>query len=433
MRTMYSQFPGFRTIPIAAISCLALSLAACKSNGTVQTSMGDRDGTTPTVIVDPPPLPNPDPTTQTTPFTPLQEAVGEASDGLRAVPMLLNDLGGLADGLLDGITPLADPATPDAASTRLMRSAAPASAALSPVLSELGLGLDALVLSTENGLGQLGNASDPVGTTLAGTEGLLLHTGSALNNAGDTVQALGARLGPVSAVTDVAGNVVGGVSQLVTQVGGTTGNLVTSTPVTGLTSTVNNVATPVVGAVLSGVQNVGVSTGLAEPIDNLLSSVGGLVSGAGAQAQNSDMPVITPLGMLVNQAGMTVTALGGIAGADASSGSGAGLLNGGLLSGGLLGGGGLLGSETSTSPVTGLVGGLLGSNSGGLLSPLTGGLQSGGASGPLAPVSNLLTGLTGGLSNIAPPPLSSTGTASVTQPLSNLLTPLTSLLRPPQQ
>ena len=113
MRTTFSFAPSFKTLQMVAISCSVLSLVACKSNGTVQTSMGDRDNTIPT---------GPPVTTQSTPFTPVQEAVGEASDGLRAIPMLLNDLGGITDGLLGGVTQLADSGT---TSPSLMRSAAP--------------------------------------------------------------------------------------------------------------------------------------------------------------------------------------------------------------------------------------------------------------------------------------------------------------------
>lgn len=160
---------------------------------------GTNPGTNPSLPAQPTP----------TAFTPVENAVQETATGVRALPTALTDLGGVADGLLT--------------STLL-----PEGHGVTPVLSELGDGVDSLAMSIGAGLGQLGTAEDPIGTTLTGAEGLLVHTGHAVTEAGGLVQALGSQLGPVGAVTDLTGNLVGGVGQLVTNVGYTAGDIITS-------------------------------------------------------------------------------------------------------------------------------------------------------------------------------------------------------------
>lgn len=268
-------------------------------------------------------------------------------------------------------------------------------AGLGAILQNTGQGVVALGQSTSDGLGQIGQNADEVGTTLRGSSPLLEKAGNAVSSTGQTVQALDdGALRIVRPVTDPVGALVDRTGQAVTSLGTKVGDGLDSGVVRRVTASSSRVITPVADTLVSTTQAVGHTTRLGRPVDGIVRRVGYGVEGVGdgIVQRAPDTPVVTETGQLVGAVGGTVASLGGVVNA---SGSSSGVGNG-------------LGPVLQ--PVGNLVNGLVGGPAGGSGAGIGLGLGMGaglglGASGAgntgnaglLSPVTNAVGGVLAGV------------------------------------
>lgn len=310
-------------------------------------------------------------------------------------------------------------------------------------LVHAGQAVDALGTGVTTGLGQLGASKDPVGTTLGSLQGVVVHTGEAVSSLGQGVGAAsGGVLAPLSPVTTPVGGLVNQVGVAVSNLGIQLGAQLDSGAVQQITRSVSTAVLPITDAVVQTTQGAGAALQVGQPVNNLLTQLGGAVDRLGTQITGDGRtPVAAQLGQVVSDAGITVAALGGVVYPVGGAGAGGGLLApvSGLL-GGLGGGSGIGVPAPVTGVLSGLTGGLTGGAGAGALAPVTGlvssvtgGLAGGSGAGALAPVTGLVAGLTGGGAG---------GSGSVLAPVAgvvggltggaaganNLLTPVTNLV-----
>ncbi|EGP48406.1 PE-PGRS family protein, partial [Achromobacter insuavis AXX-A] len=248
----------------------------------------------------------------------------------------------------------------------------------------------------------VGGLVEGLGKTVASTGGLLnadpknpQPLTTVLGNATNAVGALtaglsgpGGLLNPVNQlVGGVTGGVLGGPSKpLLEPALGNVGKTVDNVLPLGLQPTLGGIgkaldptASPLAGTVVGLTQQVGATTKLGAPVAGLLNTLGGTVSNLGTQLPGGNVAglngVLQGLGGAVSSAGGLLNATPGNPnplGATLANATGAvASLTSGLGLGGAVGGnnGGLL------SPITGILGGVTGGaagGNGGLLAPVTG-------------------------------------------------------------
>lgn len=344
-----------KTAQMVAVSVALVALTACGSSGSIHSDAGPNPGNNPGPGVEnpggenpggtpptttPPTASNPDPATSA-----LQTTVQQTAKTVGSVSGITDDVGDLLGNVLEKAPLLAGTAAPT-----------------STVLQEVGNSVDALSAGLHNGLGKIGSIDDPVGTTLSSLEGTVVHAGAAVSGVGDIVKGAGSQLTPLNGVTNLAGGAVNQLGGVVDKTGQAVGHLTASAPVQQVTQGASNLVTPLLTKTVGVVQATGSTTGVGVPIQNLLTTVGGIATTVGVNVQGTQVPVVAPTGNLVAEVGRTVSALGGLTtttapGSSSTPTQGVGAIlgggNGGLLNGGLLGNDGVLGN------VLGAEGGLL--------------------------------------------------------------------------
>lgn len=297
------------------------------------------------------------------------------------------------------------------------------------IVSTLGAGID-------DGLGQMGLITNPVGTVVASTSNVIGQTGVTVQSAGQLVSNLGSdQLAPLAPLTTPVGGLVTRVGEVVSDSSGPLQSVLSSIPVEQITQPLSNAIVPITSQLTMLTESVGTKTGLGQPIHNLLVTVGGKVATVGGLIEQSNVPVVENTGGVVVAVGNTVASIGswvtpsaspeptGLSNilsslADPSGNTGSPTLGASLnatlnvvvsgsLSGGTTGTPNLIAPLTNT--VTALVGGSVGN---------IGGLKEGVASNHvLAPVTSIVSAV---VTPIVAPIVSGGGTSNVLAPVTNL-------------
>lgn len=187
------------------------------------------------------------------------------------------------------------------------------------VVSELGEGVGVLSAGIHDGLGDISNNDNAVGTTVFGATGLVSQAGEAVSETGNTVEALNtlpvlAQLDEASGVLTTVGGTVGSLGLKVTDLGdyltlafvGEDGAAVTE-----LTTELTAVVRPLIINVDGAVKTVGQAIVITPVVSGLVGQVGSAVVVLGESVEQQDNIVLASAGGVVKGAGVLVVQLDG--------------------------------------------------------------------------------------------------------------------------
>jgi hypothetical protein len=278
------------------------------------------------------------------------------------------------------------------------------------IITNTGEAVSSVGNGLSDGLGNLSENDNALGTTLAGVSGAVSETGQAVSATGTTLESLNTL--PVFAQLDESTGLVTELVGTVNSLGGAvteTGNALTVSltqqegHLSGLTTELTAVVRPLIININGTTQRLGDALLVGPVVNDILTEVGTAVVVLGSDLQDENIAVISDAGGIVEGVGQLVVDTGGML-TVSKSGQGqaldlAGLLgNGGLpLVNGLTGGesGPLAGAEGGLSTVTNTVDGLTGGNDllGGVTDTVNG---LTGSSDLIGGVTDTVNGLTGG-------------------------------------
>lgn len=187
------------------------------------------------------------------------------------------------------------------------------------VIINTGEAVERLSAGIGDGLGDLNDNDNALGTTVAGATGAVAETGEAVSAAGDTVESINtlpvfAQLDQSTGLLTQAGNTVGELGGVVTKLGDTLTVQFTKDQghLSGLSREMTAVIRPLVNYTGGTLQHTGDALIVGSIANTILTETGTAVVQLGQTVGSSDSAVISDLGGTVEGVGYLVVATGGV-------------------------------------------------------------------------------------------------------------------------